>query len=195
MPSPDDDDFIPSLGDLFGMGFTRPVPFDPISKDILQPMGAPMGGGMKAPPKTVAGTLAGAVKPAVSMLPSSGSLNLPRAPSVEDMVRASRIETVPLSQARGTQPKMQWDRFDRGDYGAPIVKGYENMPVAVRREDGEYLIFDGHHRAVRALQEGQQTIPMHVIDAKDYAPEAAGRRPAPPSISDDDLLKALTGGN
>jgi hypothetical protein len=106
-------------------------------------------------------------------------------------VRASRVESVPLSQARGTQPKMQWEKFDAGESPLPLIDGYTDKPVAVRREDGEYLIFDGHHRAVKAIDNGSNNMQMHVIDAKDYAPEFAGRKPAPDTISTDDLLKML----
>jgi hypothetical protein len=127
----------------------------------------------------------------IRSLPSSASLATPPAPSIDDMVRASRIEAVPLTQARGTQPKMNWDKFNAGEHPPPMIKGYEDLPVAVRREDGEYLIFDGHHRTVKAFNEGAATHNMHVIDAKNYAPEFAGRKPAAPSISHDDLLRLL----
>jgi hypothetical protein len=129
----------------------------------------------------------------VRALPSSSSLATPPAPSIEDMVRASRVESVPLAQARGTQPKMGWDKFDAGEHPGPLLKGYEDMPVAVRREDGEYLIFDGHHRSAKAISDGASSMNMYVIDAKKYAPEFAGRRPAPQTVSDDDLLDALKG--
>lgn len=126
-------------------------------------------------------------------LPSSQSLATPPAPTAAEMLRASRVESVPLSQAKGTQPKMNWEKFDKGDHPGPLIEGYADKPVAVRREDGEYLIFDGHHRTARALNDGKQNLDMYVINAKDYAPQYAGRKPAPSRISDDDLLKELFG--
>lgn len=129
--------------------------------------------------------------PVRKFLPSSKSLATPPAPTAADMTRAARIETVPLDQARGTQSTMNWDKFDGGNHPPALVDGYSDLPVAVKREDGEYLIFDGHHRAVKAINNGDANMQMHVIDAKDYAPQFAGRKPAPQKISDDDLLKAL----
>lgn len=126
-------------------------------------------------------------------LPASSSLDKPLPPTAEDMARASRIEAVPLSQARGTQTKMYWDEFDAGKHPAPLLDKYADLPVAVRREDGEFLLMDGHHRAYRALSDGAKDMKMYVIDAKDYAPWAAGK----PAVqqkwgpSDDELLRAL----
>lgn len=128
-------------------------------------------------------------------LPGSGSLNTPPAPSASDMKRLSRVERVPLSQARGTQPKMGWEKFEKGDHPGALIDGYGDMPIAVRREDGEYLIFDGHHRATKALNEGAADMPMYVIDAKDYAPSAAGKKPREQkwTESDEEMYRALLG--
>lgn len=128
-------------------------------------------------------------------LPESGSLNTPPTPSASDMKRLARVERVPLSQARGTQPKMGWKKFEKGDHPGALIDGYEDMPVAVRREDGEYLIFDGHHRATMALNEGAGDMPMYVIDAKDYAPSVAGKKPSEQrwTESDEELYRALLG--
>jgi hypothetical protein len=110
-------------------------------------------------------------------LPKSSSLATPPAPSAADMARA-RVEVVPLSQARSTQSKMDWDRFESGKHPPPLLQNYADRPVAVRREDGEYLIFDGHHRSAKAMHNGTPEMEMYVINAKDYAPEFAGRKPA-----------------
>lgn len=126
-------------------------------------------------------------------LPSSASLNTPPAPAAADMARASRVENVPLSSVRGTQSKMSWDKFNSGDHPAPLLEEYADKPVAVRKENGEYLVFDGHHRAVQAINNDQPYMNMHVIDAKHYAPEFAGHKPARPTMSDDELLKQLFG--
>jgi hypothetical protein len=80
----------------------------------------------------------------------------------------------------------------KGGYPGDLIKGYGDKPVAAKRRDGEYLVYDGHHRAVSAINKGHTHMPMHVIDAHDYAPSLAGRAPNnKQSISDDDLLKEL----
>lgn len=124
-------------------------------------------------------------------LPSSQSLNTPPVPTPEQLSKLGRIETVPLSQARATQSKMDWEKFGKGEHPPELVKGYTDKPVAVRREDGEYLIFDGHHRTQSAIEKGANSMDMYVIDARDYAPYAAGRKPAAQSISDEELLRLL----
>ena len=124
-------------------------------------------------------------------LPSSVSLVTPPAPTKEQMDASSRVQDVPLSAARSTQSVMEWDKFNAGQYGETLVEGYADMPVAVRREDGEFLVFDGHHRTVQAMNAGQTTMPMHVIDAKTYAPEAAGRAPTKDDTDTDALLAEL----
>lgn len=123
-------------------------------------------------------------------LPFSESLNLPPVPSPEIMARFSRVEKVPLAQVRATNGT-QWDRFNSGQHPPELVKGFGSKPVAVRKENGEYLIYDGHHRTALAASKGQNSLDMYVVDAKDYAPYAAGKKPAPQSMSDDDILRAL----
>lgn len=128
----------------------------------------------------------------VRSLQSSNSLNLPDAPTKDIMASKSRVESVPLSMVRGTQSKMDWDMFGRGEHPGPLIDGYGDKPVAVRREDGEYLVFDGHHRTALAASEGKTAIDMHVVDAKDYAPASAGRKPSKQQgMSDDELLREL----
>lgn len=56
-----------------------------------------------------------------------------------------------------------------------MIPGYTSKPVAVRRENGTYLVLDGHHRADIAYSAGKPNMDMYVIDAKDYAPHIAGR--------------------
>lgn len=126
-------------------------------------------------------------------LPSSETLFIPPAPSADAMMKAGRVETVPIQQARATN-SMQWDRFNSGDHPPPIVKGFGDKPVAVRMENGEYLVFDGHHRTALAASNGAKALDMYVIDAKDYAPMSAGKKSsaAPKwSTADDDLLRDL----
>jgi hypothetical protein len=127
--------------------------------------------------------------------PESASIQKPLPPTADDMARASRVELVPLSQARGTQTKMYWDDFDAGKHPAPLLDKYADRPVAVRREDGEFLLMDGHHRAYRAFSDGTKEMEMYVIDAKDYAPWAAGKKGSEHkwTAADDELLQALLG--
>lgn len=112
-------------------------------------------------------------------MPYSASLATPPTPTPEVMAEYGRVEDVPLSQARSTQSARG------GESPGALVEGYEDMPVAVRREDGEYLIYDGHHRTEAAIARGETTMRMHVVDAKSYAPESAGR---PASKIDTDAL-------
>jgi hypothetical protein len=160
-------------------------------QSLMAAMAGSTGGLMTAPEAGGMIVRAGAGRPAP--LPSSASLALPGAPTAAQMARAGRIERVPLAAVRGTQPKMDWDKFQRGDHPGDIVQGYGDKPVAVRREDGEYLIFDGHHRAAKAINDGEKHMDMHVIDAKDYAPHLAGRKPAPDGMTADEIMAALFG--
>lgn len=112
-------------------------------------------------------------------LPQSEALVTYSPPSVEQMQRYGRVERVPLSQARGSQGWMDWDRVNSGVRPGDMVAGYGDRPLAVRREDGEYVLMDGHHRTVRAIEAGDVDAEMYVIDAKDFAPDIAGRAPQP----------------
>lgn len=125
-------------------------------------------------------------------LPFSNSLSLPPLPTAGQMARFGKVQPVPLESARATNA-LDWKRFSKGDHPPELVPGYKDKPVAVRKEDGEYIIFDGNHRTAQAKVGGKKTMDMYVIDAKDYAPASAGRKPAAPSMSDDEILKALFG--
>lgn len=119
---------------------------------------------------------------AAGRLPQSEKLFIPGVPPKEVMDAASRVEVVPLADVRGTQYQMG------GDSPGALIDGYGDMPVAARMESGEFLIYDGHHRAVAAISRGDQGMQMHVVDAKRYAPESAGRKVRKPSADDDDAL-------
>lgn len=126
-------------------------------------------------------------------LPFSGSLSMPPAPTPDLVSRFGRVESVPISKAKATNP-LQWERFDSGDHPPELVPGFGDKPVAVRKENGEYLIFDGHHRTALAASKGADSMEMYVIDAKDYAPADAGRKSSAPtkwSTADDDLMREL----
>jgi hypothetical protein len=127
-----------------------------------------------------------------SKLPYGESLSIPEAPNKEQLKKHGRIEKVFLNKVRGTQPKMDWENFESGKHPKELIEGYADKPVAVRKENGEYLIYDGHHRTVLAIDSGKKHIDMHVIDAKNYAPEFAGKKPAKDKMTTDDLLKELS---
>lgn len=124
-------------------------------------------------------------------LPSPASLSLPTAPTPGDMKQFGRVASVPLNTARATQSTMDWSGNRKAN---DLIPGYTDKPVAVRKETGEHLIYDGHHRTVSAMNDGKKHLDMHVIDAKHYDPANAGRKPQPSSMSDDDLLAALRPG-
>ncbi len=133
----------------------------------------------------------------VTHLPASNSINLPEAPNKSQMDRYSYHHEVPLSMARSTQTTMDWRPQGERKSPGPLIRGYGDKPVAVKRENGEFLVYDGHHRSVKAMNEGRKHLGMHVINAKDYDPANAGRAPARQGVSDDDLMKELglkTGG-
>ena len=127
-----------------------------------------------------------------SNLPMPSQLNTPRVPTVDEMRNFSRVEDVPLSAARSGQSQMAWNEQNAGKYADPLIDGFADRPVAVRLENGEYVIKDGNHRTVRAFNDGQQSIPAYVLDAKAFDPANAGRAAAPEQQSVDELLAALT---
>jgi hypothetical protein len=124
-------------------------------------------------------------------LPFPDSLNIPTPPTKADMDRHARRVDVPLHTARATQTAMDWRKPGERTNPGPMIPGYEDAPVAVRKETGEHLIFDGHHRTVSAINSGRQSMPMHVIDAKHYDPENAGRPPMRHGMSDEEMLAEL----
>jgi len=127
-------------------------------------------------------------------LPTRSSLRTPLVPTADQMARFGRVERVPLSKVEAHEPNSarRWDRFSKGDSPGPVVDGYGDLPLAVRQESGEYILYDGHHRTQRALSQGADGLDMHVIDARTYDPENAGlaaRPTSPQEISD--LLREL----
>lgn len=126
-------------------------------------------------------------------LPSPQSLTMPSVPTVEQMGKYGRTEVVPLSQAVSFQSARNWENFNAGKHPGDLVAGYGDKPLALRLETGEYVIYDGNHRTDLALQKGQTELPMYVIDVKSYDPTHAGRKPVPPSMTDDELLSSLLG--
>ena len=129
----------------------------------------------------------GPAKRGIRALPEPSALNLPRTPSVEEMASASSVQAVPLSHARHGN-RLQWDRFNNGDHGEPLVPGYSDRPLAVQLENGEFVLLDGNHRAALANSRGERDMEMHVIPARQYDPANAGRAPKP--FGDTDALLA-----
>ena len=126
-------------------------------------------------------------------LPSPQSLTMPSVPTVEQMQKYGRTETVPLSKAVSFQSARDWEKFNAKKGAGDLVAGYGDKPLALRLETGEYVIYDGNHRTDLALQKGLTELPMNVIDVKSYDPTHAGRKPVPPSMTDDELLNSLLG--
>ena len=126
-------------------------------------------------------------------LPSPQSLTMPSVPTVDQMKKYGRTEVVPLSKAVSFQSARNWEKFNAKKGAGDLVAGYGDKPLALRLETGEYVIYDGNHRTDLALQKGLTELPMNVIDVKSYDPTHAGRKPVPPSMSDDELLNSLLG--
>jgi len=124
-------------------------------------------------------------------IPSPQSLTMPSVPTVEQMQQYGRTEIVPLSKAVSFQSARNWDKFNAGKGPGDLVEGFGDKPLALRLETGEYVIYDGNHRTDLALQNGLSELPMNVIDVKSYDPAHAGRKPVPPSMSADELLRSL----
>lgn len=95
------------------------------------------------------------------------SSNTLQPPSGELARRISRTEDVPLTNVRATQEDRDWKKFNSGETNQPTVMGYGEKPFAVKTDDGLYHLFDGHHRADLAVQNGQTHMPMDIVDAKD----------------------------
>lgn len=126
-----------------------------------------------------------------SRIPSPSSLTMPDVPTIEQMQKYGRVETVPLSQAVSFQSARNWDKFNKGEHVGDLVQGFGDKPLALRLENGEYVIYDGNHRTDLAMQAGKTELPMNVIDVKSYDPAHAGRKPVPDRIDPDELLRSL----
>lgn len=122
--------------------------------------------------------------------PKSESLAIPPAPTLDVMKKLSRVENVNLDNVKSTN-KLDWDKFNKGEHPEELIKGYGDKPVAVKKENGEYLLYDGHHRSALARNSGSPQMEMYVIDAKNYAPEFAGKKSVKDNIDTDTLLKEL----
>jgi len=128
---------------------------------------------------------------AIKALEKPSQLNTPREPTLADMKNAN-VADVLLSTARDPQSiGMDWSPLSQRKTYEPLVKGYEDLPIAVRMNNGEHLIYDGRHRTVIDINSGADKKKMYVLNAKDYDPANAGRTPAKQTMSDDELLKQL----
>lgn len=184
-------DFIPGVGDAVGI--------DEAARDYQAGNYGMAAAGLGL---TAAGMVPGvgdaasaAGRKAIRFLPSSSSLNLPRSPTLEELAALASVRKVPLDMARGSQNVMDWEAFNSMRENAPMFEGYGDMPVAVMRNDGEYIIMDGHHRTAKMINEGLPEADMYVVDASAYDPQNAGVRRKEEnkglSISDLDLLSEL----
>jgi len=126
-------------------------------------------------------------------IPSPSKLNLPRTPTKAEMANLSNVESVPLSKAR-LGNRLEWEKFNKGESGAPLVEGYSDKPLAVKLENGEYVLLDGNHRSAKAFANGSTQMDMHVISAKAYDPANAGREARQSAMRDDELMAQLSGG-
>lgn len=131
--------------------------------------------------------------PTAIIPPAPSQLNKPRTPTATEMKRFSSVQNVDLSNARRGQDVYDWTANKAGDYAEPLIEGYGDIPVGVRLENGEVVVFDGNHRVALALGKNQREMPMHVIDAKNFDPENMGRKPVSPrqEMSDEELLAEL----
>lgn len=131
--------------------------------------------------------------PTAIIPPAPSQLNKPRIPTATEMKRFSSVQNVDLSNARRGQDVYDWTANKAGDYAEPLIEGYGDIPVGVRLENGEVVVFDGNHRVALALGKNQREMPMHVIDAKNFDPENMGRKPVSPrqEMSDEELLAEL----
>lgn len=149
--------------------------------DILQAL---TGGALAVAP------IPGSARKALKSLASPSMLSTPRPPTASEMSRFGRVQKVPLSKARAGN-RLEQDRFNRGDYGQPLVPGYSDKPLAVQLKNGEFVLLDGNHRAALANGRKKTSMEMHVIRARDYDPANAGRATSADTLSTDDLLAAL----
>jgi cytochrome c556 len=127
----------------------------------------------------------------IKALEKPSQLNTPREPTLADMKKAN-VADVLLSTARDPQSiGMDWSPLAQRKTYEPLIKGYEDLPIAVKLNNGEHLIYDGRHRTVMDINSGADKKKMYVLNAKDYDPANAGRTPAKQTMSDDELLKQL----
>lgn len=127
----------------------------------------------------------------VFRLQEPSTLATPLNPTPAQMQQFARVEDVPLSQVRSDQSRMSWAANARGQFNQPLVDGFGQYPLALRMNNGEFLIRDGNHRTVRAFNAGRETEPMYVVNASDIDPQNAGPRPSAERMSIDDLAAEL----
>jgi hypothetical protein len=123
----------------------------------------------------------------------------PLVPTREQMQQFSRVERVPFDAAEAHERAAyrRWDDFNSASHPGAVVDGYSDLPLAVKLNNGKYVVYDGHHRAELMRGRGDESANMFVIDAAKYDPENAGRRPSKNLTPEqqrkeaDDILKAL----
>jgi len=179
---------MPGAGQIARVAQTASIGASPQARAALSGMAR------RPVPRTAAPVVA--APEAAPIVPSTPSqLNTPRIPTVQEMNRFSSVQNVDLASARRGQEVFDFAGNKQGKYSAPLIKGYGDLPVGVRLENGEVVIFDGNHRVALALGEGKSSIPMNVIEARNFDPENMGRKPSglPGGMSTDELLAELGG--
>lgn len=137
------------------------------------------------------GLLGDALNANKPLIPQPSTFSTPLVPTSQQMSDLSAVQKVPLSQARSFQEARRTGAKD--ERVGELVKGFADKPVAIRLNNGEYLIYDGNHRTDAAIRRGDKDLEMHVIDAAKYDPENAGKNPQPIKENDDELLSQLFG--
>jgi len=178
---------MPGAGQIARVAQTASIGASPQARAALSGMAR------RPVPRTAAPVVA--APEAAVVPPTPSQLNTPRIPTVQEMNRFSSVQNVDLASARRGQEVFDFAGNKQGKYSAPLIKGYGDLPVGVRLENGEVVIFDGNHRVALALGEGKSSIPMNVIEARNFDPENMGRKPSglPGGMSTDELLAELGG--
>jgi hypothetical protein len=96
-----------------------------------------------------------------------------------------------MDRIESSQGVREWDKFNKGEFAAPLIDGYADKPVLAKYKNGDYILFDGNHRTELARQSGATSIDAYVVDVADYAPARDRKQPKQESMSDDELLREL----
>jgi len=124
-------------------------------------------------------------------LPQPKTFDIPQPPTKEIMDSRARVEPVPMDRIESSQGVREWDKFNKGEFAAPLIDGYADKPVLAKYKNGDYILFDGNHRTELARSSGASSIEAYVVDVADYAPARDRKQPKQESMSDDQLLREL----
>lgn len=121
------------------------------------------------------------------------TLFFPRTPTSDELTNLSSVKSVKLDTTLNTESDSL--RAKNPQEGTPLIEGFGDKPVVVRRSDGSHLIYDGHNRVADAIARGVTELDMHVIDAQKFDPVGDKKPTTVDPRSDDDLLSELFGDN